>query len=276
MSEREEPGAGRSHTMDFSEIAEQAEGAKAPDYSQIKFEGDTVPEIVRGKSASETLALISGLQESLKLSEQARAQAIATASALAERPAPVAAAPVAAAPAEPAEPTEAELKAIFDEDPFKYHQTVAQLTQKRLEKQLASTVQPLMGSTASAAEQAARAKYKDEFEILGKEIENTIQTELGGNRSVMAQPEAWDRLIKYVRGDHVEKFMSEKAKRSSNASLEATRQRETDNAPLDFTGRQGDPPRQPRQRLKELDAIQKEICRVQGISEEDYRTYYVG
>lgn len=276
MAETVETEAGKSHTMDFSEIAAQAASSQAPDYSQVKFEGDGVPEIVRGKTAAETLALISGMQESLRLSEQARAQALATATALAERPAASAPAPVQQIVAEPADPTEAELKAIYDEDPFKYHQTVAQITERRMMKQLNSTVQPLMGSTASAAEQAARAKYKDEFDILGKEIDHIIQTELGGNRAVMAQPEAWDRLIKYARGEHIDKFVSEKAKRSSDANLATSRQREVDSAPADFTGKSGESAPRQRGKLKELDATQKEICRVQGISEADYIQYYVG
>lgn len=274
MPEVEEQGAGKSHTMDFSEIAAQAESNKAPDYSQIRFEGDAVPEIVRGKTAAETLALVTGMQESLRLSEQARQQALATSVALSERQ-PVAAQP-APVPVEAPEPTEAELKVLYEEDQFKYHQTVAAMQQKRFDRQLSATVQPLMGSTASAAEQSARQRHTEAFEILGKEIEHVIQSELGGNKSVLAQPDAWDKLVKYTIGNNVDKFIAEKAKKSAGPALEAARQEQANNAPQDFTGRNGDSPRRSSGRLKELDATQKEICRVQGISEEDYRTYYVG
>jgi hypothetical protein len=268
-------GQGRSHSMDFTEIAQQAEVAKPQDYSQVKFEGDDIPEIVRGKTAAEALALISGMQESLRLSEQARQQALATSVALSERQPQAAPAPVVAQ--EPAEPTEAELKAMFEEDPFKYHQTVAQINDKRNERRMLAAMQPMVSSTASSAEQMARTKYKDEFDILGPEIDQIIQKELGGNRQVLVDAGSWDRLVKYAKGEYFDKFVAEKSKRSSNANLEASRTREANNAPADFTGRNGnDNPRPRGGKIKELDATQKEICKIQGISEQDYMTYYVG
>jgi hypothetical protein len=222
-------------TLDEMEKATQ-ELPKVPSLADIKLEGDDVPAIVRGKSAQEA---INGLVDALKVSEQARQQALLTAEAAVKTPAPVAPPP----PPAPKELTIEELKALHDEDPFKAIQVMHQQAEQRVLRQYEERVRPLISGVASSAEQQARAKYADEFELFG------------------------DQISVRGRGGNIEKLIERKTKPKVEERRATAQQQQAES--VGFTDNSGSRGRKPSS-VDQLDPIQREVAEKMGITPEDY------
>jgi len=255
----------------FEEIAEHVgeslepntqlpQAAPKPDLATLRLEGDEVPEPLRGKSVGEVTRLYAGMQESLRISEEARRNA-----AVAQPTAPVSTPAV-----EEHEPTDDEIKAVLDEDQFKGYQMLVDRQTKRQMTAFQSRIQPLAQGNAIQAEQLARSQFPEEFEVLGSEIQNFISNNIP-DRSLLANPGAYEKIVKYVRGENFDKLYEARQKKTStDSALSAARQREAQNAAPNLAGNNSAP-----RKLGELDATQKEIAKNLQISEEDYRKYYM-
>jgi hypothetical protein len=246
-------------TLDEMEKATQ-ELPKVPSLADIKLEGDDVPAIVRGKSAQEA---INGLVDALKVSEQARQQALLTAEAAVKTPAPVAPPP----PPAPKELTIEELKALHDEDPFKAIQVMHQQAEQRVLRQYEERVRPLISGVASSAEQQARAKYADEFELFGDQISRAIDQ--FGARDLLSNPGTWDDIVAYVRGrgGNIEKLIERKTKPKVEERRATAQQQQAES--VGFTDNSGSRGRKPSS-VDQLDPIQREVAEKMGITPEDY------
>lgn len=262
-------GGGGPAVTTFEELeALSAPAAPNLDPSTVKLEGDAIPEPLRGKSLSDVLALQAEQQRAL---EASRAQ-IDSLRALAEARTPQQPVPsVPQQPAPEAELSQAQLKEMYERDPFEYQQYMFTQMDKKIKTQVTSSVAPLASTTAFAAETQAKQKFAEEFEVLGNEINQTLQQI--PDRSVLAQPGAWDQILYYVRGQHMDKLIQARTAKANAAALEEARKREANGVGSvnDGTRRGG-----ARQRLTELTPEQKEVCRVMQLSEDDYRKYYIG
>lgn len=259
---------GGAAALDFEELEALSQPpAQQVDPSTLKLDGEAIPEPLRGKTLNEVLALQAEMQRGLEASRTQIESLRALNEARSQQPA------APSAPAQPqAEPemSQAQLKEMYERDPFEYQQYMFSQMDKKIAKQVDSRVSPMAATTASAAEAQARAKFAEEFEVLGPEI-NQVLAQVP-DRSALAQPGAWEQLMFYVRGQHMDKLLNARTAKANERSLAEARQREAQNGGVmnDGSRRSGG-----RAAIGELSATQKEICQVMGISEADYRKYYI-
>jgi len=262
------------HHTSFEELEAATAVVTPVKLSEIKLDSDEVPEEFRGKNAAELVGLLSEMKRGMEQAKTTIDTLRTSSQALAEvraAPAPVAA-PV---PITEAEPTAADMKKLFEDDPFAYHEKQYAMMGKRLSQTLDSKITPLVGTTASAAEHAARAKFPEEFELLGGEIRQIIETIPPEGRTALAAPGAWEQVVEYARGKHFDKFLSGRDAKKKGVELEAARKREADGAGMTFTdvvGGRGGPRSGP---LVELTQEMKDAAKTLGISEADYKKYYI-
>lgn len=200
-----------------------------------ELQGDAVPEDLRGKKVSDILGSISHLREALKLSESSRMQAQQTAQLLAEQRAQPTAPPAPAGPPTVQERTAEQWKELHDSDPFKYQEERFAALERRLAQGMDARVAPVTSTAASVAEQQARAQFPEEFEALGKEIKDFVQIQLGGDMQQMALPGAWERVVKYVRGENFDKMVEFRTTKRNTSDAAARQAAAQNNAPPAFS-----------------------------------------
>lgn len=174
------------------EQAKLDEAAKQPaptDLGAVKFEGDDVPEIVRGKSAAEVAKLVDTMSQSLRLSEVER-QALA---ARVQQQGPA-----AVVEEQIPEWDREKFKTMYEEDPIAAIEAMGNHLAANLHRSFETRIQPLAQGTVRAAEEAARQKYATEFELFGDQIEQFARSV--PDKSVLSNSKGWDDLISYVRG----------------------------------------------------------------------------
>ena len=202
---------------------------------------------------------INKLQESLRVSEAARlavAAAAPTAPAAPKEPEPTPVVPK----------TREEIAAMFQEDPVGAIEYVQNLTLNAVAQHVDSRVSPLANSALNAQEIDARNRYKTEFELFGDDIKK--MAEQVPDRSVLTNPAAWDDLVTFVRGKsgNLEKYIAHVTQNNRDTA------RNEQIGGTGFTGRSGP------SRITDsggdgyygLDAVQREIADIQGISYADY------
>jgi len=251
------------------EDIESSQNEPKPVDLTTKLDGDEVPEELRGKTMAEVIALQSGMKEALLTSEDARKNAetmAATAAAAASQPP----APAPTAPEPEPMLTDEEIAEIHQEDPIRAIKLMNEQAIRLAEKNLESRLAPMFAGTAASVEQAARVRYKEDFEVIGPEIEQFIQTL--PNKQVLANPQGWDDLIALVRGKNLDKIIQAKASAvSSNAQAQAQAEQQ------DLTGFTTVSNPTKVQTLPhsadKLDAVQLDICSKLGMSPEDYITW---
>lgn len=263
------PGPGPAAGITFDEIESQLKEAEkqalAPKLSDIKAEGEEVPENLRGKSVSEILAHTKALEDTLRMSEAGRQQALTMAQLAAqqrEMPAPK---------AEPApEPlvTAEEVAAAFQEDPTKGIQLMTKMNEQSIARaaaSYASRIDPLLAGTVSTIEAEARRKYPDEFSLYADEIKDVLGR-LPDKRA-MSSPDSWDDMIAYVRGKNPEKLFQHRiaAETTKKAAEAQNEQRNTAGISMTSTQRTAAP-----MGSVVMDDTTREVCKVLGISEADY------
>lgn len=257
---------GSSETLD--DIGQRLETQTPTDFSKITLDGDDVPEDFRGKSVSEAIQQAARFKEALRVSEDARIALKNSQEALETTrrgPAP----PAPAAPTPEPELNEEQLQALFEENPRKYHDYVAQQSERRIMRQLQGAIAPVVGNSADMAIRDARNRYPDEYAAFGSDIENFISTQIP-DKAALAAPGAVDQMMNYLRGMHYKKF-GEYLANKNNGGLEDARSALGSQTPNGFE-RTPQPPRGNGKNKGpiQLDDTMKDIARALGVSEEDY------
>lgn len=241
-------------SVTFDELEQQAVTPPAADLTQIKLEGDNVPELIRGKTIDEAMKAFGSLEQSLKASEQARVQ-----------PQAQVAAPVVE---EPKELTDDELATLYDESPIKAIQAMQEQAERRASRNLESRLAPLAAGTAATVEAAARAKYADEFALFGDQI-TAIASQIPNARAVLSSGAAWDDLIALVRGraGNFDKLIEHKTQQRQQPVREAARTEQRESVGFSDSGGS-------RGRIASseagLDATQREIASNLGMTPAEY------
>lgn len=202
------------------------DGGKAVDLDTIVLDGDSVPEQFRGKKVSELLTMTAGAMQALGESDGKRKQ---LEQALAER----GAAPPPPPPPpleEPKDLTDEELNELYQKSPVEAIKVMQAQSERRVQKNWETRMGPLAQGSMTSAEQAARARYPEEFELFGEEIKKAAARV--PNKEFMAQPQAWDDLISFVRGqrDNFDKLVEYRARKKADAAAEEARRREAASA----------------------------------------------
>lgn len=256
-------------SMTLDEIGTQIktiEGNPKPaDLTQIKLEGDDVSPLLKGKTVAEALKIASGLEQGLKLSEDARKQAETLAQSMANRPASVAEPPK---PVEEPEMNQEQLDQLFETDRVKAIEYITQRSIKKAEDQVTRRLQPLFTGQMVAAETGARAQFATEFTLFGDEIQKVI--EAMPDRSALSNPKAWSDLVSWVRGKpgNIEKYMTHM--NNSNAAIAAAAARATQAASTGYSATGESTRSAPPVGASSLDATEREIARVMGIPDADW------
>lgn len=257
---------GNADTLD--EIGERFSAPTPTDFSQIKLEGDEIPQNLRGKSVADVLDQVNRLNQALQASEEARTALKNSQEALAEArrtPAPV------ASPAPQPEPelNEEQLDALFQENPRKYHQYMAEQAEKRLLSRVQGMIAPVVGNTTDMSVRDAQRRYPEEFSAFGKEIQNWI----AGlpDKSILAAPGAMDEAMDYLRGKNWKKFQEHLASKQ-DGGLDRAREQMGEETPVEFN-RNPQPPANvggKKRGAVQLDQTMKDIADILGVSYEDY------
>lgn len=255
-----------SSSVSLEDIEASSAEPKAVDLTQA-LDGEEVPEELRGKTMAEVIAIQKGMKDALMTSEQARKNAetlAATAAAATAQPAP------APAPEPTPEPelSEEQIAELHQEDPIKAIKYMNAQAIRVAEKNLEARLGPMMAGTAASVEENARARYSDDFEVIGSEIEKFIQAL--PNKQVLANPQGWDDMISLVRGKNLDKIIEHKINKASDTAKETAQQEQKE-----LTGFQpGAGPVRPAtavpSRVEALDDTQKEIAGKLGMTLEDY------
>ncbi len=251
------------NSMSLDEAGVATETQNQPDLSQVKLDGDNVPEHLRGKTAADVLAQLTSMGEALKLSEQARKQAETNAQlalqARAPEPPPV---------EEPQELTEEALKELYDNDPLKAIALMNDQAIRRAEKNLSARLDPLFSGTAAQVEAAARSKYQDEFALFGDQI-TQMASQIPNAKAVLGNPAAWDDLVSLVRGrpGNLERLIEKKTAGAATQQRQTAQQQQVET--MGFSDNGGTRPRSG-SGMTSLDSIQAEIADKLGMSHADY------
>lgn len=201
-------------SVTFAEIEAQIAADKAagekPKLGEIKIDGEGIPDDLKGKTVAELLTMTKGLSDSLRVSEQRR-QDVERAALTARQPVPE------QKPPEPEpELSDEQVAELFDKKPLEAVKYLSARAAKTAEDNLNKRLGGLVSGGASAAEQSARTKYPDEFELFDDQIKAALNSGMV-KKEAMTQPEAWDDLIAWIRGKtgNMEKLFDHRVAKAS-------------------------------------------------------------
>jgi len=190
---------------------------------------------------------VKALEEALRISEEARKKQEELLASFKPQPQPQ------------RELSKEELAELYSRDPVAAIEYLQARSMKVIEENLSKRLEPLMSGGMLAAKQAAMAKYKDEFELFGKDIE-ALLSDPRISRESLSSPQAWDDLIAYVRGrpGNLEKLIEYKVAKEKESVRQQVQEREAAIAGAHARSDIRAPAPQP---SRDLDDIEKEIAR---------------
>lgn len=162
------------------------------------------------------------LAEALRISEEGRRAAE-------ERLRLAGALPAAQTKDEPKALTTEELQELYSRDPIKAIGYMNEQALKAINENIERRLGPLVSGSSASARESARAKYPDEFELFGSEIDKLLQSDLVSKAS-LSNPQAWDDLIAYVRGrpGNFEKLFEHRSNKNRDREAEEARKRQAE------------------------------------------------
>ena len=245
-------------SVTFEDIERQStqDAATAADVTQMKVDGQDIPEHLRGKSVKEIIAALEGTGQALKLSEAARLQV----QPVQQAPAPVV--------EQPKEISDEEIQQMYEEQPLRAIEAMNQRAIQRAERNLEVRLGPLINGSAAQVEQSVRAKYADEFALFGDEI-TQVASGIPNRQAVLSNPAAWDDLVALVRGreNNFNRLLQHKASKTTQVSRQQAQLEQV--AGVGFSDNSGGRGRAPTS-VAGLDPIQKEIAEKMGLTPDDY------
>ena len=243
--------------------------------ADIKLDASDLPDFAKGKTAADLASEVDRMRQALRISEEGRLALADAARAREAAPTPAPRVPEAPAPTGPTELTREQLKELVAEDPMAVMDYMATHMTHRLDQHLNARFKPIVDGSISSAEAQAKAKYPEEFELFGNQIQE-MKTKVPAN--VLGSSAGWDDMMSYLRG-RPENFDKLVAKRNSKDPA-AVRKVEVDN--VGFSPRSvptarvaapaGNGPT--RMTVDQMDDTMREIARTLGVSDEEYCKHY--
>jgi len=262
-------GGGPNAGVTFDEIEAQLNAveaaALAPKLDENKVDGAEVPESLRGKTVREILAHTQALEDTLRMSESARQQALTMAQIAAQRGSDI---PKSVEPEPEPLITAEDVAAAFQDDPTKGIQLMTKMNDQsiaRAASSFAQRIDPLLSGTVGAVELQARQKYPDEFQLYSDEIKDVLGRL--PNKNAMSSMDSWDDMIAYVRGKNPEKLFQHRMSAETTRKAGEAQEQQRTVAGLSMTSAQRTPAPSGG---PVFDDTTKEVCKVLGISEADY------
>ena len=248
-----------AEAADFDTIEAQIKAGEEKGSGALttKLDGDAIPEELRGKTVADLIEMQKGLKAAVLTSESARAQTNERLAQIEGRLAAPAVAPVAAPVAAP-EYTDEQFQEEYEKSPATAMLKLQKRSETILERNISSRVAPILDGTSQTVEAGARAKFTEEFELFGTQIDDFVKTQMGGKKP--ATPQAWEHLVSFVRGQpaNVEKLFERRTNKTAEAARVAAQA--AAEAATGFSGTAG-AVRAPAGSGKpgELDATEKEV-----------------
>lgn len=230
----------------------------------LKLEGDTIPEALRGRTLEELLAKQDQLTQALQISEAARLALQANERQAAPPP----------APAPPPEPeykplTREQIQQVYEEDPLRAIEMMHNDALFRAEKHFEQRFGRIEGSVAQSQEVWARQQFPDEFKVLGKEIQELISRI--PDKSVFNTQQGWQEAIEYVRGRNFDKFFEFKVNgKTPRTAADARMEQDQD---VGFTNRNTNRSTPIPEVDGDLDPTTARIAEVLGLDQKEYKRW---
>lgn len=241
-----------------------------PDLS-VKLDGDNIPEAFRGLTVDQLVQRAAGQIEVIKRMGQGG-----------ERQAPP---PPVEPPLTPSAPQPLpqigidQFREMYDKDPVEALATYGAVTEARMMRLFEDRIQPLLGNNASSAEFQARQQFPDEFKLFEREIKAAASQV--PNKAALASPDGWAALVKYVRGDNVDRWIEYKTSQKKGSDPADPQAAAASAALENLTPSPTPSPTNGRPRTSgkgysgALTEEQRENMKVLGVSEAEYRAHYV-
>jgi len=261
MGERDEGAPSMGTSVSFDEMeAQLAEGKPGSSDLSATLSGEGVPDDLKGKPIKDIIAEINARKATDAAAQAGREAAQRAIAAAQPAPAP---APVRAEPEPEKELSEEELTKLYEENPVAAIKKMNEQAERRVMKNMEGRIAPMTGGFAQMAEQKAREKFADEFELFGAEIQQIIGTL--PNPALMSNPKAWDDLIGLVRGrpGNFEKLLTHIKTKTAGAGAQADQA-----AGAGFHA----PPRNPgpAEVRGQLTDVQRAVAREMDMTDEEY------
>ena len=237
----------------------------APKAADIKLEASDLPDFAKGKSAGELADLVARSQQALKISEDAR---LALSETIRTRES-IPSAPPTPLPSGPPALSREQLAELMKDDPMAVMDYMATHLSHQLGSHVENRFRPLVDANINSAEESARQKYKEEFDLFGSQITD-LKKQL--NPQILSTSKGWDDMMAYIRGQP-ENFNKLVEKRTAAPKNQAREQQISD---IGFTPREvvkTPTPESTGTTDGELDSTQMEICKVMGLSPEEYKKW---
>lgn len=239
----------------------------AASLSEIKIDGDSVPESLRGKTAEDLVKMAQGLENALRTSESARQQQEMLLRMAAEKQ------PEVPQPREPEEQelSDEQLADLYSQNPIQAIKYMTDKAQKTATRNLEQRLGPMFGSNAAQVERQMREKYKVEFELFGQDITRLLDS-VPNKNEMLANPAAWEDAISLVRGreGNIQRYVQKLNNNTPEQRREAARAEQVEQ--VGFT----DSAIRPRRldSAVQMDDTMREIARNMGLSESEYVKWY--
>lgn len=256
-------------TMDEIEasLKAQEEAAARPDLTKITADDPSLPENLRGKTVQEILAHTKAVEEALRVSESSRQQAMILAQQAQNQQNQQPAAP--AAPVE--EPITADMIAeAFQEDPAKGAELMFKANQQAIDRaasNFSKRLEPMFQSSVSTMEAEARRRYPDEFELYKDEIQSLMK-DVPNPQQVFSQQKSWDDLVAYVRGRDPDKLFNYRMQKQGTSQQQQAQTQQREAVGYQSVANQRAPA--PSAGGPIFDPVVDDVCRVMGITREEY------
>jgi hypothetical protein len=230
------------------------------DPASFRVDGDSVPQSLRGLSAAQITERAARLEEALRISEEAR---------LSSKSVPAPAQPATPVNPQPTGFTPEKIRELYENDPVEAMAAMAYMAEQRANQRFEERLRGLNTSVSNSVSAQVRTQFKEDFDILGKEIEETAAQIAP---EALANPAVWADLISYVRGKNIDKIVEHKLKQRGDDSQIPSRSAVQDAQLTSLPPRVGQPPRAPtRDDNYGLDATQLRICETMGLTPAEYK-----
>lgn len=239
-----------THGMN-QETFDEIEAATRPPVEEKAVVVSTLPKGFEGMTAEQIAERASNLSEALRISEDARRAATHT-KAVEQAP-----------PVGPKLLTEEDFRTMYENDPFEAQKAMISQAAYVAQQQIEQRLRPLGESSRTAAELSARATYKEDFELFGAEIMDTMKQI---DAQALSNPTTIEQIVTYVRGKpaNIDKLI---AHRTKSTPLDP---------PMPSLRTTVASKQSPKDRLATLraDPTVVKVCEVMNMSLEDYAAFY--
>lgn len=199
---------------EMEELAAEKKVETAPPKAgaTTKLEAEDVPDALRGKTASELIETNRRLEESLRISEDARLALRGRATEIEDVREVVT--------EDPADKmTREEFEELYKTDPMK----AMEIYDRRLTKSIMANIEarfgPLIKGAASGQLEHAKSRYPIEFKLFEKDILKVAEEV---NPQVLGTAKGWDDIVRFVRGqdNNIEVFVAAKQGKTKEGARE--------------------------------------------------------